>query len=151
MTESGVRIRPVRPGEREALTELVLDAKRHWGYPEDLIELWRDDLAITPEVAARCEILVAERDGVPVGVAAVNGADGELEHLWVRPRAMGEGIGRRLFERAVRIARDAGAAALTIVSDPNAAPFYEHLGARRVGLVPSKPAGRELPRLTLDL
>jgi hypothetical protein len=38
-----------------------------------------------------------------------------------------------------------------IASDPHAEGFYRRLGARRVRWVASKPAGRRLPRLALDL
>ena len=42
-------------------------------------------------------------------------------------------------------------ARITIVSDPHAVPFYEHLGARVIGEEPSEPGGRMLPRMVLDL
>jgi hypothetical protein len=45
-----------------------------------------------------------------------------------------------------------GAARMTIEADPDAAPFYRHLGARDIGLAPSGSiAGRVLPKLALDL
>ena len=94
-----------------------------------------------------------EEGGEVLGVAAVGSAppEAELEHLWVRPSGMGRGIGRHLFEWAVEVARAGGAATLVIVSDPHAEAFYERLGARRVDEVTSKPPGRMLPRLRLDL
>ena len=70
---------------------------------------------------------------------------------WVQPRHMRAGIGTALFRHAIETARAMGAASLEIESDPNAAGFYERMGARRVGTVPSKPAGRELPVLTMRL
>ncbi len=148
-----IRIREARPEEAPALTELVLESKRHWGYEESLMELWREDLSITPEVMRRCTVFVAERGGELSGVAAVAGGitEAELEHLWVRPSAMRRGVGRRLFEHALEIARASGAKSIVIVSDPHAQPFYERLGARRFDFVSSKPSGRELPRLRMAL
>ena len=31
------------------LTRVAHESKSHWGYPRRWIELWRDDLTITPE------------------------------------------------------------------------------------------------------
>ena len=60
---------------------------------------------------------------------------------------MAQGIGRRLFEHAVKSLRVRGIDQLTIISDPHAEEFYLKLGARRVGEVPSTPEGRLLPEL----
>ena len=76
-------------------------------------------------------------------------ADCELEHFWVAPTRMGEGIGRALFTHAVEHCRAIGARRLWISADPNAEGFYARMRARRVGEVPSTPAGRRLPRLDL--
>jgi predicted N-acetyltransferase YhbS len=69
--------------------------------------------------------------------------------MWVDPRWMGAGIGRRLFAHLLRRLRRDGVARLTIASDPHAEGFYRKLGARRVGSVASTPRGRRLPLLTL--
>jgi GNAT superfamily N-acetyltransferase len=75
----------------------------------------------------------------------------ELEHMWVDPGAMGRGHGAALFRHALEVARAHGASALRIASDPNAEGFYLHMGAERVGAVPSAPEGRSLPLLVLPL
>jgi predicted N-acetyltransferase YhbS len=42
---------------------------------------------------------------------------------------IGRGLGRVLWDHAVRTARGLGASHFVIGSDPNAAPFYEAMGA----------------------
>ncbi|PAP75608.1 GNAT family N-acetyltransferase [Rubrivirga marina] len=149
-------IRPARPAEADRLTEIALAAKRHWGYPETWMDAWRDALAFTPDgVEAHLVHVATEADDVPVACVAlsVDGDAVELEHLWVEPAAMGRGLGRALFEHAVRVARDAGGTALFIDSDPFAEPFYQRMGAERVGWTRADVLGerRELPRLRFDL
>jgi predicted N-acetyltransferase YhbS len=61
----------------------------------------------------------------------------ELSHLFVAPESFRRGIGRALFQAAVGLAADQGATHVSILSDPNAAAFYERLGARRCGEAPS--------------
>jgi GNAT superfamily N-acetyltransferase len=146
-------LRPARPSEAERLTELVWASKRHWGYPDSLMELWRDQLRITPQTLQEREALVAEQAGRVVGMAALvdRGSEAELTDLWVEPAQIGSGLGRVLFEHAVGLARHRRAETLVAVSDPNAEGFYLRMGARREGTVASMPQGRRLPRMVWEL
>lgn len=161
-----LRIRQALPAEADALTAIALAAKRHWGYPEAWIELWRRELTYTSESFARLTIFCAEIAGHVVGVCSLSrdepetldppqgAADpggAELEGLWITPTHMRRGIGAVLMAHAVDEAGRQGARYLRIVADPYAVAFYEKLGARHVGTLASRPAGRELPVLRLDL
>lgn len=142
-------IRRAVADDADALTALAHAAKRHWGYPEAWVALWRRDLTLTAEFIERHPVHSAVDADAVVGFYALlfAGADCELEHFWVVPARMGAGVGRALFEHAVERCRAIGAPRLWINADPNAEGFYRRLGARRVGEVPSTPAGRTLPRL----
>jgi ribosomal protein S18 acetylase RimI-like enzyme len=150
-----MRIRPARPTECDRLTAIAHAAKRHWGYPEEWIDLWKADLTYTPALLADLDVLVAELDEAePIaGLVAVlcRGDEAAIEGLWVDPDRLGRGIGRSLLAAAVSAARAAGVRRVTIVSDPNAVGFYERSGARVVGWKESSPPGRMLPRLDLAL
>ncbi len=145
-------LRRARPADVARLTEVAHAAKRHWGYAESDIALWRRDLTVTPELLAEDVYLCAEDDGRVVGFAAVSfdGGAAELGHLWVDPPEMGRGHGAALFRCAVAAARERGATVLRIASDPHAEAFYLRMGAVRVGRVPSTPPGRTLPVLLVD-
>jgi predicted N-acetyltransferase YhbS len=91
-----------------------------------------------------------EASTVPCGIAAIAPLRRphwfELSHLFVAPESFRLGIGRALFDAAVAQAADKGATHVSILSDPNAAAFYERLGARRCGEAPSDvERGRMLP------
>ncbi len=143
------------PASASALSALARAAKAHWGYPASWLEQWRDQLTITPEFVAAEETYAAEVEGQIVGFHALLATEQSmrLEHLWVLPRWMGQGIGRRLFEHAAACAAARGATCLTIESDPHAEPFYLRMGAVRVATIPSAIDGvaRELPVLTFAL
>ena len=142
-------IRRAVAADADALTAVAHAAKRHWRYPEAWIAGWRRDLTFTPEFIERYPVYCAAEGDAVVGVYALvfAAADCELEHFWVVPSRMGAGVGRALFEHAVEGCRAIGARRLWINADPNAEGFYKRMGARRVGEVPSTPAGRMLPRL----
>ena len=151
------RIEIFRAGERdaEALTRIAFAAKRYWGYPERWIERWRESLTITPEFVRQSEVYAALVEGEPVGFYALSGEGREivLEHLWVLPERMGTGVGRVLFDHAIRRANSLGAEVLSIESDPNAEGFYRRMGARRVGGINYCIDGqrRTLPLLVADV
>jgi GNAT superfamily N-acetyltransferase len=49
------------------------------------------------------------------------------------PKRIGRGIGRALFDHAVRRAASLGAGSVRIEADPYAEGFYRRMGARWVG------------------
>jgi GNAT superfamily N-acetyltransferase len=144
-----------RPHDAEALTRVAFAAKRHWGYPERWMEGWREMLTITPGFVRRNEVRVAIVQEKPVGFYALvgKGLQIELEHLWVLPGCIGAGIGRALFEHALRTAASLGAETMGIEADPNAEGFYGRMGARRVGEEVYELDGqrRVLPLLVVDV
>ncbi len=148
-----IRIRRAESGDADGLTTIAHEAKRHWGYSDELIALWRGELTFTPEYVARHAVYVAKASRRAVGVYALvrSGCECELEHLWVRPDFLGRGVGRALFNHAILTARRCGAASIKIVSDPNAESFYSRMGAYRIGGVPSRPEGRRLPLLRFNM
>ncbi len=145
-------VRAARLSEVDRLTEIAMAAKAHWGYPAAWLELWRPSLTFDTELLAREWVRVAELGGAVRGVVALADArpDVELSHLWIDPAVLGRGLGRLLLDAAVAEARRQGAARITIVSDPSAVAFYEHMGARVVGEEPGEPEGRMLPRMVLS-
>jgi GNAT superfamily N-acetyltransferase len=147
-----VTIRPADPSEALVLTALAQAGKRHWGYPEGWLEVWRDQLTITPGYVAENVVRCGSDDcGRVVGVYALERDAGafRLAHLWLAPSLIGRGVGRQLFEHAARTAEALGAGELLIEADPNAEGFYRHMGAERVGESVSRLTGteRDLPQL----
>ena len=147
-------LRRPRPDEAATLTELCLRSKAVWGYDAEFIDACRKELTLTPELVRDSQIQIAEEDGVVVGVAevSVNAGVAVLDKLFVEPRRLRSGAGRRLFEWAMNAARDHGAKIMKIDADPGAAEFYRRMGAvddgvARSGSIP----GRVIPRLKLAL
>ena len=147
-------IRRALPEESPVLTEIAHDAKRHWGYPEHWIQHWQCDLTVSPDFVSENPVYVAEKDGELLGFYAlvVRDEKAELEHLWVAPKHIDQGIGKELFIHAMHEAVGQNVVAVEISSDPNAEGFYRKMGAQRIGEVASEIKGeqRVLPRLSVD-
>jgi GNAT superfamily N-acetyltransferase len=150
-----VQIIRANPSDAETLSAIARAAKAHWGYPSRWMEQWRDQLTITPEFIAANETFAATITGQIIAFHALlkTAKTLRLEHLWVLPERIGQGIGRSLFTHAVERATLRGARRLTIEADPDAEPFYRRMGAIRIGVITSEIDGRrrELPLLAFDL
>jgi len=83
----------------------------------------------------------------------LSGSLAELEHMWIKPEHMGNGVGRALFKQVVARAKSLDARAVELSADPNAEGFYRRMGATRIGEVRSEIEGqpRVLPRMSVDL
>jgi len=148
---SDISVRSARVGESDSLTALCVRSKAHWGYDEAFMRLSQASLTVSEAEIVERRVLVAERQGLVFGVARVE-PDGELGLLFVDPRTINRGVGRALFEAAVALARRLGAKRMAILADPNAAPFYERMGARFVSQAPSDAIpGRMLPLYEYDV
>lgn len=131
------------------LSEIAHAAKRHWGYPETWIAAWRDTLTMRAEFVTENVAYIAVENERPVGFYVLtNEPDGpRLDHLWVLPSSMRQGIGRALFEHAATEVKRLDFPCMKIEADPNAEAFYKRMGAVRVGTSTSETCGerRELP------
>ncbi len=73
-----------------------------------------------------------------------------LDHLWVQPAYIRQGIGQALFQHALKTAADLGAKKMEIEADPNARGFYEKMGAMVVRYIDSGME-HQLPYLEMML
>jgi GNAT superfamily N-acetyltransferase len=136
-------MRDAAAADCDVLSALAYASKASWGYDAMFMAACRDELTVSAADLTRAHVRVASDIDI-VGFHGV--ADAALEWLFVAPQAMRRGIGRALFDDALAVARATGVDVLRIDADPNAAPFYERMGARRIGDAPSASiAGRVLP------
>ncbi len=155
MPPTAIGLRLARTGEAESLTSLCMRSKAHWGSDAEFMRLCVPSLAVSEDSIAQGRVLVAtDEAGRTIGTVSMgqDGKDAELGLMFVDPPAIGSGIGRTLFEAAVRLARKLGYRRMTILADVNAAPFYERMGARYLRDEPSDAIpGRTLPFYEYDL
>lgn len=157
-------IRKARSEEAALLTELGLASKAVWNYPQSYMEIWRDELTISPEDIEKNCFYVYEDEGELRGYCSLIRLEEKLEiaatvlepgywleHLFVRPDRLGEGIGRALFSHLVEHSLGEKAELLRILADPNSKGFYLKMGCRYVEELPSTIEGRTTPLLELDL
>jgi|SRR5207302_11283488 len=150
-----IEIRRATLEESDVLTAIAHAAKQYWGYPENWIEQWNEDLTITPDFILKNEVFVAIVNEKIAGCCALVVTDSlaEIEHMWIKPGHMGSGVGRALFTHARKRAAELKLKVLELSADPNAEGFYARMGATRIGEVRADMdhQSRVLPRMRLEL
>lgn len=146
-----ITLRNASPHEAVQLSDLALRSKAHWVYPEDFLEACKNELTYRPDQISNAtfDFVVAEMNGSISGFYALERlADQqfELEALFVKPEAVGRGVGRALIKHAIRSVAERDGKSLLIQGDPNAESFYLAAGAEKIGARESGSiAGRSLP------
>ena len=128
------------------LNRISVASKKHWGYPDEWIESWLSDLTLTPEEFAKQHILVGELASEIIGFCSIaeNEDEYEIHNLWVLPKFIGLGYGKKLLTLAIE-AFIKTCKPIIVVADPNAELFYESQGFITFDKTESFPAGRYLP------
>jgi GNAT superfamily N-acetyltransferase len=101
-------------------------------YSPHQISSWMGDR--TPETylkdASSGRIKIAEISGRPIGY--VDAVPGEITRLFLLPEFAGQGIGKRLMDAGLEMARSGHSGPLRVEATRNAEAFYERFGFRRV-------------------
>ncbi len=147
-----VKIIPAASEDAALLSEICVAAKSYWGYPQEWMRAWSGLLRVTPEYIQEHSVYKGLVEDKVVSWYALVGI-GEvvvLDHLWVQPAYIRQGIGQALFQHALKTAADLGAKKMEIEADPNARGFYEKMGARVVRYIDSGME-HQLPYLEMTL
>ncbi len=133
------------------MSELCFQSKAHWGYDVDFMEKCRESLRVDVGAIEGGLVLVGEQESRLTCVSIIERLEGdlwELDAFFVRPDFIGQGLGRKLFGATLELLTNQGCRELEILSDPQARPFYEALGATFVKHSPSNAIpDRSLPLL----
>lgn len=148
-------IRPARIDEAGLLSALALRSKGHWGYDQEFLDCYIDELTVSAAYIKENHCFVVEADEDIIGfLTFIENDDGPyLDFLFVDTVYIGQGAGLALWNHGVRYAENQGWSAFKIVSDPNATPyFYLKRGCVKIGEVDSTAIpGRQLPLLQYEL
>ena len=125
-----MRIRLAKADERRQLEDLQRRASLALDDYRDALAANPDAIHLPAEQIALGEVLVAEIEGALAGFAVIlDRADrAELDGLFVEPARWRQGIGTKLVDAAIRLARHRGLSLVTVVASPLARRFYETCG-----------------------
>ncbi len=140
--------------DAKLLTEIALKSKAIWGYSDELIESWREDLTVTPKMFKEWNVCNYIVDSEIAGFYILNRANirtSFLEFLFVSPKFINQGIGTQLLNHAIDYCIKGSSAILNVLSDPNAKAFYEKHGFKVIAERESSVSGRFLPEMEFEI
>lgn len=159
-----IRIECAVPSNCIRLTAIAFAAKRHWNYPEEYFDIWRDELTVTEDYIGKNLVFVAIYDEEIIGFGSIVVVEssfltGEvfveegywLDHLFIDPRFLSQGIGTKLLDYTRKFCSGKGVSKLLIFTDPHAIGFYEKSGAVFLYDSPSSIPGRNIPVYCLSV
>ncbi|WP_159946657.1 GNAT family N-acetyltransferase [Polaribacter septentrionalilitoris] len=140
--------------DAKQLTEIAIQSKAFWGYSNELIESWREDLTVTPKMFQEWNIYKYVLDNEIAGFYILNRANirtSFLEFLFVSPKFINQGLGTKLLNHAKDYCLEGSSAIINVLSDPNAKSFYEKHGFKIIAERESSILGRFLPEMEFEI
>lgn len=130
------------------LSDLCLRVKKHWGYPNGLLDDWKENLKITPRFIRNNETVKLENEeGEILAFGAIKkNEDGkyfEIVHFWVVPELQNHVTAQLLLKKLEEKINPKGI--IKMVADPNIAEFFKGNGYLKVGEHNSQPDGTVFP------
>ena len=141
-------------GEATLLTSLMRRAKAHWGYPNEWMQEWQEELTLSQDYIESNIVVKLESEGELIGFYGLELQNdiAYLGHLWLEPSKIGHGFGKTLFKKVCEDAINQGYSAMEFVADPNAEGFYRHQGVVKIGELRGSIFGtpRVLPKMRIE-
>lgn len=139
--------------DSEELTKIAFLSKRYWRYPEEYLKIWEKELTITPEYIRNNRAFMAVSDGETAGFYTLAEREGivYLDHLFLKPKFTGKGIGTKLIENMISLMKEEKVKEVKVYVDPHAEEFYLKLGGVIENWVQSRIEGRLLPLYRFEI
>ena len=140
--------------DAKALTAIALQSKAFWGYSDDLMQSWTDELTVSEQMISEMFVYTFLKEDKIIGFYILNQPKEEtieLEFLFVLPKYIGQGIGNRLVQHSFEKAKNLKAKTMQLLADPNAVPFYESKGFVNIDKIQSTVFNRFLPLMKKKL
>jgi GNAT superfamily N-acetyltransferase len=161
---TGIIIKEAAKTDASILTNIAFAAKRHWNYPEQYFEIWKNELTITSSYIEKNIVFNASYNHSIVGFYSIVEVESDmmagevlvrkgfwLEHIFVLPEFHKSGIGRILVDHAKMSAKKQRADTLWIFADPFARGFYDKMDAKYEYDTKSSIKDRMIPVYSLKI
>ena len=147
MPESNLKYIDASTDDAQFLTETAFQSKKIWGYSDEQIYLWKDDLEISEDYILQNKVMKVFDNNIFIGFFALKferSQPPEIDHLWLQPQFLRKSYGTIIFKYITEYLSEQGFSKITLVAEPNAKGFYEKLGGKIIGKFESKISGRFL-------
>jgi len=141
--------RRAKPEEAEDLTALAVESEAYWDYPPAYMERFKTVYRVTAGFIRANPVYLLQEEGEVRGFyGLLLGEEPTLEYFYIARQQIGRGYGTRLWHHLAAKCRELGIGKLLIIAAPEAAGFYQRMGAVAAGEGESRVlAGRKVIHL----
>ena len=149
-----MKIEKANRTDAEKITDLTFRSKDYWNYGDKQIEEWKDDLTISSKYIDDNHVYKLTINDELIGFYAFQAENDKvvkLNFLFVEPKHIGAGYGKRLMVDFLKRIEKTNYEKVTLDADPNAEKFYKRIGFKVVGKLKSSIKDRFLPIMEMEI
>jgi len=136
------------------LTEITKKSKAYWGYSDDQMEKWNNNLTITRDYIEENPVFNLIDENQIIGYYSylrLENNQVKLDNLFILPEYIGKGFGSFLMNDFVERMRNEKCQKIILDSEPNAEQFYQKIGFTKIGEFETSIKNRFMPIMEMIL
>ncbi|WP_269222322.1 GNAT family N-acetyltransferase [Flavobacterium sp. IMCC34518] len=149
-----MKVEKATSNDNEILTEITKKSKAYWGYSEEQILQWIDNLTISKEYIENNPVFKLVNDNTIIGYYSYLIKDEKnikLDNLFLLPEYIGKGFGKYLINDFINRMRIEKFEKIILDSEPNAEEFYLKIGFKKIGQFETSIKNRFMPIMEMIL
>jgi GNAT superfamily N-acetyltransferase len=149
-----MKVEKATSNDNEILTEITKKSKAYWGYLEEQILQWNNNLTITKEYIKNNLVFKLVNDNTTIGYYSYLIKDEKnikLDNLFLLPEYIGKGFGKYLINDFLNRMRIEKFEKIILDSEPNAEKFYLKIGFKKIGQFETSIKNRFMPIMEMIL
>ncbi len=143
-----MKIEKASINDNEILTEITKKSKAYWGYSEEQILKWNDNLTITTAYIENNSVFKLINNDETVGYYSYIIEEKRnvlLDNLFILPKYIGKGFGKYLMNDFLNRMKNEKFEKIRLDSEPNAENFYLKFGFKKIGEFETSIKNRFMP------
>jgi len=140
--------------DNEILTEITKKSKAYWGYSEEQILKWNNNLTISAAyIETNCVFTLVNGNKIIGYYSYIIKEEKNviLDNLFILPEYIGKGFGKYLMTDFLDRMKKEKFEKITLDSEPNAENFYQKFGFKKIGEFETSIKNRFMPIMEMSL
>ncbi|HKL42238.1 MAG TPA: GNAT family N-acetyltransferase [Clostridia bacterium] len=124
----------------DVLNRIAFDSESYWGHSKKMLDVFKREYNLTEAYLEKNSVVNMVLDGNIIGFYAFNMTQEmpELEYFYLKPKYIGKGYGRRLWNEVIKFCEDNKIEAFNFVAGAEVKNYYLKMGAEVIKMLPSK-------------
>jgi ribosomal protein S18 acetylase RimI-like enzyme len=149
-----MKIKKASINDNEILTEITKKSKAYWGYSEEQLLKWSNNLTISREYIESNSVFTLVINDKIVGYYSYIIKEEKnviLDNLFILPENIGKGFGKYLMTDFLNRMKNENFEKITLDAEPNAENFYLKIGFKKIGEFETSIKNRFMPIMEMCL